>query len=180
MQHRHLLLPPGNYHSRRQMHLLPADWASWVSHPQLSLRLGCPSVSITLLHGTLYDGLPAVGRPALTESTPWAAAGTDPTPVLDISLSRGLDVRHIGHRGASSLDVDVPALVVVTTSAAGAAAPAPEQLRLVDLAGLKLCVRASPTNCHWRCVPGLDAVLMGVGETSRDVAVSIQRLDLGT
>lgn len=124
-----------------------------------------------------------MGRPAVVESRPWATAvpaAPGPTAVLDISLPRGVEVRQTGHRSASCLDVDVPALLVTTTAAATMAVAAPEQLRVVDLAGLRVAVRAFPAGCHWRPVPGLDSVLMGVAETSRDVAVGIQRLDLGT
>jgi hypothetical protein len=147
--------------------------------PQLSLRLACPSIGLTLLHGSLYDGLPAIGRPAVVASRPWAAtaaggSGAASTVLLDISLPRGIEARHIEHRAASRcLDVDVPALIVATITAAS------EQLRLLDLSGLRFSMRAFLTNCHWAPVPGLDSVLMGVAESSRDVTVSIQRLDLG-
>lgn len=154
-----------------------------MAHPQLTLRLACPSVAITLLHGSLYDDLPAMGNPALVSTRPWAVVAPPAiasTPVLEISLARGLDVQYDSYREAAScLDVDVPALLV-TTQVATAPAPAPGQLRVVDLAGLRIRLRAFPSNCHWRHVPGLDAVLMGVGERSRDVAVSLQRLDLGS
>jgi hypothetical protein len=93
--------------------------------------------------------------------------------LLDVSLARGLELRQTSYRTGSSLDVDVPALAVAT-------AANPEQLRLVDLNGLRLSMRASPANGHWMPVPGLDSVLMGVAEGSREVAVGVLRLELGT
>lgn len=92
--------------------------------------------------------------------------------LLDVSLARGVELRQTKYRMSSSLDVDVPALAVAT-------AAIPEQLRLVDLNGLRLSMRASPTNAHWVPVPGLDSVLVGVAEGSREVAVGVQRLELG-
>ena len=92
--------------------------------------------------------------------------------LLGVNLVRGLELRQTGYRMASALEVEVPALAVAT-------AAAPEQLRLVDLNGLRVAVRAAPANGHWAPAPGLDSVLMGVADESREMAVSVQRLDLG-
>lgn len=180
IQHQHLKLPAGNYRSRRQLHFVPADWAPWLARPRLSLSVACPSISITLLHGSLHEGVSGLGRPALRASRPWAeAAPTGPTPLLDIRLPHGIEARHIGHRVASCVEVDVPALAVTTSAAASVTMPTLAPLSLLDLSGLHLSVRAFLANCHWVPVSGLDSAFMGVAENNRNVAVSVQRLDLG-